>query len=183
MKRLLALLVVGLLLVPVAGRAETTLLTVNDGDFFYDVDNDCAGDTDDFTLGVATRHWHVGIPFAPAAAEAAAGMGCLGGPKTWTVTIGAGKVGTLAGSIRYTWDQDVPGGCCNDVHLNVFDASGALVDSTLLHDGPKPVIPTVEPIRSHPIDITLKPGTYTVVEDIFSGEHTAWLTKLEVTEG
>jgi uncharacterized lipoprotein NlpE involved in copper resistance len=86
----------------------------------------------------------------------------------------------VTGSIRYTWDTNVPGGCCNDVHLHVYDAEGSMVFSTLDADGYQPVIPMALQIRSHEFSFTLGAGTYTFVEDVFAGEHSAWLTKLAV---
>lgn len=188
MRRLVIATVFVAAMLPLPARADGVLLHVDDGQFFYDSTNDrvCNPDTNTAAGAVAVRHWHVGLPMVPAALEAAGGFGCLNGPKGWqpqtygpvTVTGEARATGT----ITYTWDTNVPGGCCNDVHLHVFDAGGNLVASTLLDDGVKPVIPSVEQIRSHRIDVTLGPGTYTFVEDIFSGEHTAWLTKLDVVE-
>lgn len=166
--------------------AAEELLIVDDGDFFYDqdpADGICEGTTNDHTKGEATRHWHAGIPFVPSEAEAAGGYGCLGGPTFWEITIDPGKVGTISGSVTYTWDQDVPGGGLNDVHLHVFDADRNVVASTLQDDGPNPVIPNVgELILSHPIDMRLDPGAYVIEEDVFSGEHTAWLTTLVVRQ-
>ncbi|HVL33167.1 MAG TPA: hypothetical protein VM600_06260 [Actinomycetota bacterium] len=184
MKRLLLALCAVVALAPAGARADdVVLLEVADGEFFYDATNDgvCNPATNTAAGAQAARHWHVGVPFAPAAAEPAGGFGCLGGPKTFAVTVAAGTTATVSGTVKYTWDTNVPGGCCNDVHIHVFDASGSLVVSTVQTDGLKPVIPVVEQVRSHPIAFTLKPGSYTIVEDIFSGEHSAWLTNLKVT--
>lgn len=156
-------------------------LSVDDGDFFYDdpATPACVGVSDDPSTGEATRHWHVGIPFAPGAAEAISGFGCKGGPASWTVTVADGETGHLAGSIRYTWDRNVPGGGFNDVHLMITDADGLLVAHTALDSGPNPIVPMVDASRTNSFEYTLAPGTYTLTEDVFSGEHTAWLTKLE----
>jgi hypothetical protein len=168
-----------LAIAPLTAQGGTTLLTVDDGNFFYDVNNDCVGDTDAAAGARALRHWHFGFPYP--AAEPVGGFGCLGGPKTWTVS-SASPI-ELSGSIRYTWDTNVPGGGFNDVHLHAYNAAGALVWSTLQTEGPKPVVPMVLQVRSHAISATLPAGTYTLVEDVFSGEHSAWLTKLTVTSG
>lgn len=176
------------LAVPAPARAATNLLTVADGQYFYDSTDDgaCNADTNDYTLGVATRHWHVGVPLIdepiPDSADGTnpGGFGCLGKPKSWTVTVPAGSTATISGTIDYTWDQDVPGGCCNDVHLHVFDATGVLVTSTLQTEGPKPVVPMVAQVQHHDVNLSLAAGTYTLREDIFSGEHTAWLTNITV---
>jgi hypothetical protein len=173
-------------LVPAPSRAATVLLHVDNGTFFYDSNNDCVGDTNTAAGAVALRHWHVGIPFvgphAAADPEAAGGFGCLGGPASWTITVAPGRTAAVIGSIDYTWDTNVPGGCCNDVHLHALDAGGNVVASTLLNEGPRPVIPTVMPVRQHLVGFALQPGTYTLLEDVFSGEHTGWLTHLDVIE-
>lgn len=168
-----------------SGTTSETLLTVDDGEFFYDGNPDddaCVGTTNAHTQGVALRHWHVGLPLAPAAAEVAGGYGCLGGPTSWTVTVDDGHEATVTGEVRYTWDEDVPGGGFNDVQIHVEDEQGALAYSTLEDDGPQPVNPLAPAIHSHEVDATLGPGTYTIEEDVFSGEHTAWLTTLTVTQ-
>jgi hypothetical protein len=175
------------LMLPMPARAGTVLLSVHDGEFFYDSTNDgvCNPDTNTPTGAVAVRHWHVGVPFVGASSEVAGGFGCLGGgtnwqPQSWTVTVtGTAQV---AGTITYTWDTNVPGGCCNDVHLQVMDSQGGLVQSTVLTDGLKPVIPVVMQVRSHSFDFTLPAGTYTIYEDIFSGEHTAWLSNFTIVD-
>lgn len=170
---------------PIASASSTeTLLTVDDGEFFYDGrpdDEVCAGTTNDHTKGIALRHWHVGVPFGPREAEAAGGYGCLGGPTSWTVAVDEGHVAHVSGEVRYTWDKDVPGGGFNDVQIYITDSRGVRVYSTVEQDGPNPVNPVTPTVRSHTIDTTLGPGTYTIVEDIFSGEHTTWLTELTVT--
>lgn len=191
----LAGVLVAVLLAASAGPAlaghSGTLLAVDDGSFFYDTDGDCAngGETNDHTTPGATalRHWHVGVPFAGAEAEPLGGYGCSDdpadyGPQTWTVTVDALHVGHLDLTITYTWDQQVPGGGDNDVQVHVQDADGAVVASTFVDEGPKPVVPSVLPVRSHTLDVTLYPGTYTITEDVFSGEHTAWLTELTVSQ-
>lgn len=179
----LAAILAGVLVLPLQSRGQAILLSVDNGDFFYDTNSNCIGDTDNNVNAVALRHWHAGIPLAGGQAELAGGFGCLDGgrPQTYgpvTVTTSA----TVTGRIRYTWDRNVPGGGFNDVQLHIFDAGGNLVFSTLFSDGAKPVVPVVLQVREHPIATTLGPGTYTFVEDIFSGEHTAWLTRLEVVE-
>lgn len=182
MRRFALIVLMLAVLAPFGARADaTTILTVDNGDTFYDTNKDCVGDTDTPTGAEALRHWHVGIPFAPALAEAAGGFGCLGGPKEWAIVVPAGARARIAGSVRYTWDTNVPGGCCNDVHIHITNAAGDIVASTLLSDGPKPVIPQVAQPQSHAFDFPLSAGAYTIVEDVFSGEHTAWLTKLAVT--
>lgn len=85
---------------------------------------------------------------------------------------------TVEGRVRDTRDENAPAGCCHDVHE--FHAAGALVASTLLDDGPKPVVPAALHAREHPTDFALHAGTFTNVEDVLSGEHTAWLTRLPV---
>lgn len=182
-----AVLLIGVALVPAAAadHGPQTILTVDDGEFFYDSKPDdgvCEGDTNDHTQGQALRHWHVGIPFAPAAAEFAGGFGCLGGPQTFEFTVSDGHEALVDGEVRYLWDQNVPGGCCNDVQIHIYDENGLLVYSTFEEDGPKPVDPLDPQIRSHEVNTTLGSGTYTIQEDVFSGEHTAWLTQLTVTE-
>lgn len=165
-----------------AGHDPNHLLSVDDGDFFYDTDGDCVGDTDDHTQGEALRHWHGGVPLLGSEAEPLGGFGCLGGPESWTVTVFPDRTATVDGRIKYTWDQNVPGGGDNDVHLHIYDSEGDLVASTLTTDGHKPVVPHVLQVREHSFSFFLGPGTYTIQEDVFSGEHTAWLTRLDVTQ-
>ncbi|MBW3583796.1 MAG: hypothetical protein KY455_11910 [Euryarchaeota archaeon] len=153
------------------------VLHVDDGRFFYDSNNDCIGDTDDATGNVALRHWHFGAPFVHQ--EPAGGFGCLGGPQSWEVTVPDGKTGAIIGEIRYTWDQNVPGGGLNDVHLNILEADGTLLYSTSF-DQFDPVVPGVDDAKEHIFTLTLPPGTYTIEEDVFFGEHTAWLLKMDV---
>lgn len=172
---------------PVAsGQSTETLLEVDDGAFFYDTDGDCVGDTNDHTDGEALRHWHVGVPFAPAMLEVAGGFGCgpheAWAPQTWTVTVDEGHEATVTGEVSYLWDQNVPGGGFNDVQIHITDEQGLPVYSTFEQDGPNPVDPVSPAIESHTVDTTLDPGTYTIHEDIFSGEHTTWLTQLTVTQ-
>lgn len=182
---MMAGLALALLALPVAGVAgHGTVLAVSNGSSFYDTDGDCVGDTNDHTApgAQALRHWHVGLPFVGPSAEIAGGFGCLGGPTSWTVAVPGTGDATLAGSITYTWDQQVPGGGENDVHLHVYDANGDLVASTLTSNGPNPVVPFVAPVQTHTFSLTLPAGgTYTIVEDVFSGEHTAWLSNFTVT--
>ncbi|MHB8605008.1 MAG: hypothetical protein ACYDCK_07090 [Thermoplasmatota archaeon] len=166
-------------------QTPVILFAVDNGDYFYDSNGDCIGDTNDPTGHVALRHWHVGEPFAGASSEPVGGFGCMDGgrPQTYTVTVPDGMTASVTGSIRYTWDTNVPGGGCNDVQIHIFDAGGNLVYTTLTApgEGPRPVVPMVLQVRSHAVSTTLGPGTYAIQEDIFSGEHTAWLTKLTVS--
>jgi hypothetical protein len=177
---------VAMAFLPAPSRAQTSLLHVDNGAFFYDSNNDCVGDTNTPTGAVALRHWHVGVPFVgPHLAvdpEAAGGFGCLGGPSSWTITVAPGHTASVKGSIDYTWDTNVPGGCCNDVQLHVLAVDGSIAASTLNTDGPKPVIPSVAQVQRHAFEFALQAGTYTLVEDVFSGEHTGWLTHLDVVE-
>lgn len=190
-----ALVTTAFLAVPAAGDHEKpqTVLLVEDGDYFYDStpgDDECKGDTNDYTKGQALRHWHVGLPFLNGSAEFAGGFGCLGGPQNWTVTVPTGHVATVNGTIDYLWDQNVPGGGFNDVHLHIYDEQDERIFSTYDEEGLQPVIPRpdtyspgdlmVEP-GNHSINTTLGAGTYNVQEDVFAGEHTAWLTNLNVT--
>lgn len=192
----IAFAIVAIFTAAASAQISIPLLEVDDGDYFYDTDATdgvCQGTTDDYTQGEATRHWHIGVPYAGPGLlgdgvplvgdEVLAGTGCLGGPKSWTITVPEGRVGTGVGSIRYTWDQDVPGGGFNDVHLHVMDAAGARVYSTVDDPGvgTNPVNPVTGPLfLEHEFSFSLPPGTYTIAEDVFSGEHTAWLTKLRV---
>lgn len=190
-----ALLATAFLSAPAQGDEKTDepLLVVQDGRYFYDSkpnDGVCQGDTNDHTQGEALRHWHVGLPFQNGTAEPAGGFGCLGGPQNWTVTVPSDKVATVQGTIDYIWDQNVPGGGFNDVHLHVYNEDGDRVYSTYDEEGYQPVIPrpsvyspgefSVVP-GQHTISTTLEPGTYNLQEDVFAGEHTAWLTNLKVT--
>lgn len=181
------LVAAGLAPTAAANHGPNTLLDVDDGAYFYDSDGDCEGDTNDNTQGEALRHWHVGLPFVPAEAEVASGYGCGPAedwsPQTWQVTVAEGHIAEIDATVTYTWDQDVPGGGFNDVHLHVYDDAGNLVTSTLQEDGPQPVNPTAPmPPPTHELEATLAPGTYEIEEDIFSGEHTTWLTEVEVVE-
>lgn len=178
------LLAAGLVPQVAADHGPNELLNVDDGSFFYDSDGDCVGDTDDHTQGQALRHWHVGVPLVPAQAEPAGGFGCGEDwePQTWQVTVSDGHVARVSGEVTYIWDQNVPGGGFNDVQIHIRDARGALVYSTLEEEGVQPVDPTSPAPLTHTVDTTLEPGTYTIEEDIFSGEHTTWLTNLDVVE-
>lgn len=172
------------LAVPAPANAATTLLSVNDGDFFYDGVNDgvCSGTTDNNLLGVATRHWHQGNPLV----NLGGGFGCLGPPKIWTLATAGGTVVTATGNVRYTWDRDVPGGGNqNEVHIHVYAVvNGVKVPvpvATTLTEGPKPA--NGGAIAQHNIDFSLPGGlTYQIEENIWAGSHTAWLTKLTVTQ-
>ena len=175
---LIVLLVAALGPVP-GGAAATTLVHVDNGDFFYDLDDDCIGDTDDPAGAEALRHWHVGLPFLGAEAEVAAGFGCLGGPASWEIEVQDGWTATVEGSIRFTWDQNVPGGGLNDMQLHIFDGAGDLVESTVFDGNPALQVPGE--IFERTFSFTLAPGDYSIVEDVFFGEHTAWLTTMTVT--
>jgi hypothetical protein len=174
-------------LAPLGGaRADgPALLHVDNGRFFYDSNADCIGDTNAPAGAQALRHWHAGIPFAGADAEVAGGFGCAalgaGRPQTYLVAVPEGRTARVTGVIRYTWDTNVPGGGTNDVQLHAYNAAGQLVDSTLTADGPMPVVPNVLQVREHVVNFTLPAGNYSLVEDVFSGEHSAWLTQLEET--
>lgn len=183
---LIALLLAAVLPTAAPAAEPQDLLLVDNGVFFYDSNNDCIGDTNTAAGAKALRHWHVGLPFLNADAEPAGGWGCApsipSAPATYgPVVVPSGKTAVVSGLVRYTWDTNVPGGGLNDVQLHIYDVRGERIYSTLDADGPRPVIPNIEQVREHTISTQLGPGTYTFTEDVFSGEHSAWLTRLRVT--
>lgn len=169
-----------------ANHADPVVVDVDNGDFFFDSDPEdgvCLGDTDDFNEGEALRHWHAGVPFV--FQEGQGGWGCLGGPQAWEVEVPVDHVATVTGRIKYTWDQNVGGGGGNDVHLHVYETVDllgldVLVQSTVITDGQDPVTNN-DLVKEHPIDFTLVAGSYRLEEDVWSGSHTAWLTRLTVS--
>jgi len=167
---------------PVQAAVGDVLFQVADGANFFDANGDCVGDTDNHVGATALHHWHVGIPLVASDLEVAGGFGCMGAPRTWTVTIPPDSHGAFFGSIAYINDDNEPGAALNDVHIHVYDNTGALLTSTLLTDRPRPVVPGVTGPQSHPIFFVLEPGVYTVVEDVFSGTHTAWATNFQVIQ-
>lgn len=187
-------LATALVIAPLATAHPTDLLTVDDGEHFYDLDGDCAngGETNDPTAAGARtlRHWHAGAPFLGADAELAGGFGCLQDPEPQTheITVDPDHGAIIDATIYYTWDQTVDNGGQNDVHLHVYDETGAIVKTTLDEDGPDPVLAhpangDAPAIKSHTLDTALNEGTYTFQVDVYSGLHTTWLTNINVDQG
>jgi len=155
------------------------VLVVDDGPFFYDADGDCAGDTDDPTGGVALRSWDVSLPLLGPGPEPG-GHGCLGGPRSWNVSIGPGHEVLVTGTLRFTHDANAGWGGANDAHLHVFDAAGQFVTSTLTAVGPGFSGPGPQDQGSHPIGFQMPFGDYRFEEDAFNGAHTSWLSNFTV---
>lgn len=151
-----------------------------DGDFFYDSDGDCVGDSDVALGGEALHQQQVAAPFI--GPEPLGEFGCLGGPRTWTMVVPTGHHWHLDGTVRYTWDGNEPVGGLNDVHVHVTNAQGQILVSTLLTEGPKPAIPGQEPVGIHTLAyLQFSTGTVTITEDVFSGANTIWASNLLFT--
>ena len=190
MRTLGILLVAGTLIATFDVAASTTILSIDDGDFLYDSNADCVADTDGGQTSVALHHWHYSLPFAGVAEEVQGGFGCKGAPRTWALTVPSGATAQIEGRFKYGWDRHVFPGGGNDIHLLVLDADGLPAYSTLLTQGTLPSFGTpLQPVTlptailERSFSATLSEGTYTVVEDVTSGAHTAYVTRLSVTLG
>lgn len=188
--RILLLTLPLLALAGISVAAGTTVLSVDDGNFLYDSNGDCVGDTDGGQTSVALHHWHYSLPFAGVAEEVQGGFGCKGAPRTWSILVPEGQTAQIDGRFRYGWDRHVFPGGGNDIHLLVLDAAGAPAYSTLLTQGTLPSFGTpLQPVTlptailERSFATTLGPGEYTITEDVTSGAHTAYATRLTVTIG